>query len=189
VEFNGKGTVLTTASCLLNPNRNPRLDQEQIEFYLMQYYGVDQVLWLEEGIEGDDTDGHIDDLTRFINEDTVVTVVETHPRHPNYTTLQKNVKALRKMRLKNNKPLNVIELPMPDPIYEQGQPLPCSYANFYISNANVIVPTFEDDKDDQALDILSSCFQDRKVIGLNSKDIIWGLGSFHCLSQQEPANY
>ncbi|WP_068471520.1 agmatine deiminase family protein [Candidatus Protochlamydia phocaeensis] len=186
VEFNGKGTVLTTASCLLNPNRNPHLSREEIEKYLIQYYGVEQVLWLEEGIEGDDTDGHIDDLTRFVNEDTVVTVVEKDRNQANYRPLQQNVKALNKMRLLNGKALNVIELPMPAPYFEQGQPLPCSYANFYISNAAVIVPIFEDPQDDAALQILSECFKDRKVIGLNSRDIIWGLGSFHCLSQQEP---
>lgn len=186
VDFNGKGTILTTASCLLNPNRNPHLSQEQIEFFLMQYYGVDQILWLEAGIEGDDTDGHIDDLTRFVNENTVITVVETNQQHPNYAVLQKNLKALQKMRLLDNKPLNIIELPMPTPFYEQNQLLPCSYANFYIGNAAVVVPIFEDDKDTLAIDILSSCFKNKKVIGLNSKDIIWGLGSFHCLSQQEP---
>lgn len=186
VEFNGKGSLLTTKSCLLNPNRNPHLTQSQIESYLIQYYGVDQVLWLESGIEGDDTDGHIDDLTRFINEDTVVTVVESNKKNPNYPILQNNLKALNSMRLLNGKQLNVIELPMPAPYIEEGQPLPCSYANFYISNKTVIVPTFEDPMDERALEILDSCFKDRKIVGLNSKDIIWGLGSFHCLSQQEP---
>ncbi|CUI16757.1 putative Agmatine deiminase [Candidatus Protochlamydia naegleriophila] len=187
VEFNGKGSLLTTKSCLLNPNRNPHLTQSQIESYLVDYYGVDQVLWLDSGIEGDDTDGHIDDLTRFVNEDTVVTVVESQKESPNYPILQSNLKALKAMRLLNGKQLNVIELPMPAPYMEDGQILPCSYANFYISNKTVIVPIFEDPMDEQALEILTSCFKDRKVVGLNSKDIIWGLGSFHCLSQQEPA--
>ena len=186
VDFNGKGTVLTTKSCLLNPNRNPHLNQDQIESYLSQYYGIDQVLWLEEGIEGDDTDGHIDDLTRFVNEDTVVTVVETHQKGLNYAPLQKNLKALKKMRLLNGRPLNIIEIPLPAPYFEEGQHFPCSYANFYICNAAVIVPLFEDPQDEIALELLTECFKDRKVIGLNSKDIIWGLGSFHCLSQQEP---
>lgn len=181
VDFNGQGRVLTTKACLLNPNRNPHLNQAQIEEFLMHYYGVDQVLWLDEGIEGDDTDGHVDDLTRFVSADTVVTVVETNRQSPNYAPLQNNLSALKKMGL------NVVELPMPAPLYEQGQPLPCSYANFYICNAAVIVPIFEDPNDEKALDILSGCFKDRKVIGLNSKDMIWGLGSFHCLSQQEPA--
>lgn len=187
VEFNGIGSLLTTKSCLLNPNRNPQLTQSQIESYLIQYYGVDQILWLDSGIEGDDTDGHIDDLTRFVNEDTVVTVVESKKENPNYSILQNNLKALKSMRLLNGKQLNVIELPMPAPYFEEGQLLPCSYANFYISNHTVIVPTFEDPMDEKALDILSSCFKDRKIAGLNAKDMIWGLGSFHCLSQQEPA--
>lgn len=187
VEFNGEGTVLTTKSCLLNPNRNPGYSQRQIEHTLMQFYGVDQVLWLESGIEGDDTDGHIDDLTRFVNEDTVVTIIAHHVDHPDYHILKANVKALESMRLMNGQHLNMIELPVPKPYFEQGQLLPCSYANFYISNAAVIVPTFEDPHDERALNILATCFQDRPVIGLNSKDIIWGLGSFHCLSQQEPA--
>lgn len=187
VEFNGKGTLLTTQSCLLNPNRNPQCTQGEIEQYLMQYYGVDQILWLENGIEGDDTDGHIDDLTRFVNENTVVSIMADSKSHPDYEVLKANLKALKSMRLINGDHLNIIELPMPKPYYEEGQMLPCSYANFYISNAAVIVPTFDDPNDEKALDILSLCFKNRKVIGLNSKDIIWGLGSFHCLSQQEPA--
>jgi agmatine deiminase len=187
VEFNGKGTVLTTKSCLLNPNRNPLCTQDQIEEYLIQYYGVDQVLWLDKGIEGDDTDGHIDDLTRFVNENTVVTIVAHQRNHPDYEILKSNVKALESMRLLNGEFLNIIELPVPKPYIYEGQLLPCSYANFYISNAAVIVPTFEDHMDEIALNVLSNCFKNRKVIGLNSKDIIWGLGSFHCLSQQEPS--
>ena len=187
VEFNGKGTVLTTKSCLLNPNRNPHYTQKQIEEYLIQFYGVDQVLWLDEGIEGDDTDGHIDDLTRFVNENTVVTIVADQSNHPDYQILKANLKALKSMRLINGQPLNIIELPVPAPYIDQGQLLPCSYANFYISNETVVVPIFEDPKDEIALDILAKCFRDREVIGLNSKTIIWGLGSFHCLSQQEPS--
>ncbi len=187
VEFNGQGTVLTTKACLLNPNRNPHLTQEQIEDYLIQYYGVDQVLWLDKGIEGDDTDGHIDDLTRFINAESVVSLVADDSSHPDYQVLKANLKTLQSFRLVNGKSLNIIELPVPAPYTEQGQLLPCSYANFYISNAAVIVPVFEDPKDDIALTILAQCFKDRPVIGLNSKEIIWGLGSFHCLSQQEPA--
>jgi agmatine deiminase len=186
VEFNGKGTLLTTTSCLLNPNRNPQLHQQQIEEYLFRYYGVDHILWLGDGIVGDDTDGHIDDLTRFVNEDTVVTVVEANSKDENYEPLQDNLKLLNKMRLKDGKGLNVVELPMPMPIVYDGQRLPASYANFYISNKYVIVPTFRDKNDENALRILQSCFPDRSVVGLDSVDIIWGLGSFHCLSQQEP---
>lgn len=186
VDFNGKGTLLTTTSCLLNKNRNPHLNQREIEEYLYQYYGVSQVLWLGEGIVGDDTDGHIDDITRFINEDTVVTVVEENTADENYPILQENLKTLKEMRLADGKPLNVVELPMPSPVIYDDQRLPASYANFYISNAAVVVPTFRDQRDQQALDVLSTCFPDRKVVGVDSTDIIWGLGSWHCLSQQEP---
>ena len=187
VDFNGKGTVLTTTACLLNKNRNPHLNQQQIEAYLQNYYGVEQVLWLGDGIIGDDTDGHIDDITRFVNEDTVVTVVEENKADENYHILQENLETLKTMRLLNGKRLNIIELPMPDPVHYDGQRLPASYANFYIANAAVIVPTYRSKNDDRALDILTQCFPDRKVIGIDSTDIIWGLGSFHCLSQQEPA--
>jgi len=187
VDFNGKGTILTTTSCLLHPNRNPGLSQETIERYLLEYYGAEQVLWLGEGIEGDDTDGHVDDLTRFVNADTVVTVVEHNRADANYTPLMENLQKLRSFRLPNGKPLNVVELPMPDPLYHQGQRLPASYANFYIANAGVIVPTFRCHQDEQALDILTACFPMKPVIGIDSTEIIWGLGSWHCLSQQEPA--
>ena len=187
VDFNGAGTVLTTTACLLNKNRNPQLNQQQIENYLYQYYGVDQVLWLGDGIVGDDTDGHIDDITRFVNEDTVVTVVETDKTDENYAVLQDNLEALKKMRLANGKSLNIVELPMPAPVIYEGQRLPASYANFYISNAAVVVPTYRDSRDQQALDILATCFPDRAVVGIDSTDVIWGLGSWHCLSQQEPA--
>lgn len=187
VEFNGKGTLLTTTACLLNKNRNPHLSQKQIEKYLMDYYGVMQILWLEEGISGDDTDGHIDDLTRFVNEDTVVSVVEENKSDENYQPLKKNMALLSRMRLLNGKQINIAELPMPKPVIYKNQRLPASYANFYISNKYVIVPTFRDDKHDRlALDVLQKCFPTRRVAGLDSTDLIWGLGSFHCLSQQEP---
>ncbi len=187
VEFNGKGTLLTTKACLLNPNRNPHLNQAQIEEYLYNYYGVNNILWLGDGIVGDDTDGHIDDLTRFVNEDTVVTIVESNRQDENYELLQENLNTLKSLRLENGKQINIVELPMPSPVIHEDMRLPASYANFYISNKYVVVPTFRDVKDDRALDILQQCFSDRKVIGLDSTDIIWGLGSFHCLSQQEPA--
>ncbi len=186
VEFNGKGTVLTSTACLLNENRNPHLNQTQIEGFLSAYYGIDQVLWVDEGIVGDDTDGHIDDTVRFVNEDTVVTVIETNKKDENYTLLQHNLQQLKSMRLLNGKQLNIVELPMPDPVIYEGQRLPASYANFYIANHAVIVPVFRCDKDQQALDILAGCFPERKIVGIDSTDIIWGLGSFHCLSQQEP---
>lgn len=187
VDFNGKGTILTTTSCLLNPNRNPNLDKENIEEYLKNFYGAKQVLWLGDGIVGDDTDGHIDDITRFVNEDTVVTVLEENKADDNYGLLQDNLTLLKEMHLHNGKPLNIIALPMPSPVVHNGHRLPASYANFYISNAAVVVPTYRDKNDKKALDILASCFPDRQVVGIDSTDIIWGLGSWHCLSQQEPA--
>ncbi|MBS7563926.1 agmatine deiminase family protein [Mucilaginibacter sp. Bleaf8] len=186
VDFNGAGTLLTTTACLLNKNRNPHLKQSQIEEYLHNYYGVQQILWLGDGIVGDDTDGHIDDITRFVNEDTVVTVVEENKSDENYAILQHNLQVLKGMRLPNGKQLNVIELPMPTPVIHEDQLLPASYANFYISNAAVVVPTYRSDSDQKALDIIQQCFPQRKVVGIDSTDIIWGLGSFHCLSQQEP---
>lgn len=187
VEFNGAGTLLTSTACLLNPNRNPHLNQDQIEQYLRNYYGVEQILWVDEGVVGDDTDGHIDDTVRFVNEDTVLTVVETDPKDENYALLQHNLQQLKQMRLLNGKQLNIVELPMPDAVIWEDQRLPASYANFYISNKHVIVPTFRCAKDDEALSIIQSCFKDREVVGIDSTEIIWGLGSFHCLSQQEPA--
>jgi agmatine deiminase len=187
VEFNGKGTLLTTSSCLLNQNRNPHLSQSEIENYLHNYYGVDHILWLGDGIMGDDTDGHIDDLTRFVNPTTVVTVVESNSSDENYSILQENLKHLKKLRLEDGKQIDVVELPMPSPVIYEDMRLPASYANFYISNNYVIVPTFRDKNDDKALQILQLYFPDRKVVGLDSVDIIWGLGSFHCLSQQEPS--
>lgn len=186
VEFNGKGTVLTSKSCLLNPNRNPHLNQEQIEQYLHNYYGVDQVLWVTDGIVGDDTDGHIDDTTRFYNEDSVLTVIEHDKTDDNYHPLKQNLEDLSKMQLLNGKSLNIKELPMPKAVYDSGVRLPASYANFLITNGSVIVPTYRCDKDDIALDIIQGCFPDRKIVGIDATEIIWGLGSFHCLSQQEP---
>ncbi|MBE2231088.1 MAG: agmatine deiminase family protein [Chitinophagaceae bacterium] len=186
VEFNGAGTVMTSTACLLNPNRNPHLNQEQIEKYLCDYYGMEQVLWVDEGIVGDDTDGHIDDTVRFVSEDTVITVVEEDKQDENYSLLQHNLRQLKQMRLLNGKQLTIIELPMPPELIYEEQRLPCSYANFYIANHSVIVPTFRSDRDDRALQIIQSAFPGREVVGIDSTDIIWGLGSFHCLSQQEP---
>lgn len=187
VEFNGAGSVLTSRACLLNPNRNPQLSQAQIEQYLCDYYGVQQVLWVEEGIVGDDTDGHIDDTVRFVNEDTVVAAYESNKNDDNYPFLQDIHHELRAMRLLSGKQLTIVELPMPDPVVSDGLRLPASYANFLITNQSVIVPVFRCAKDQQALDILGQCFPDRAIIGIDSTDIVWGLGSFHCLSQQEPS--
>jgi agmatine deiminase len=187
VDFNGRGTLLTSSCCLLNENRNPGLGQDEIEQYLRDYYGVEQILWVKEGIVGDDTDGHIDDTVRFVNADTVVTVVEEDPGDENYALLQENLKDLSRMRLLNGKQLNIVELPMPEAVIYDDQRLPASYANFYIANESVIVPTYRCDRDEKALQILQECFPARRVIGIDSTEIIWGLGSFHCLSQQEPA--
>lgn len=187
VDFNGQGTLITSRCCLLNPNRNPGYDQGQIEHYLREYYGVGQILWVAEGIVGDDTDGHIDDTVRFVSEDTVVTVIEEDATDENYQLLKDNLAELSAMRLLNGKQLNIVELPMPEPVIYEGQRLPASYANFYIANESVIVPTFRCHRDEKALAIIQECFPARRVVGIDSTEIIWGLGSFHCLSQQEPA--
>jgi len=188
VEFNGSGTILRTKSCLLNSNRNPDLNQDQIEWFLKEFYGAEQILWLGDGIVGDDTDGHIDDIARFVKPDTIITVVEEDPQDENYEVLRENLKMLKSFKLLNGKSINIIELPMPKPIIWEDQRLPASYANFYIGNGAVYVPTFRDSKNDPiALRTIQRCFSDRKIFGIDSTDLIWGLGSFHCLSQQEPA--
>lgn len=187
IEVNGQGTLITTEACLLNPNRNPDLTKAEIETYLKDYLGVTNVLWLGDGIVGDDTDGHIDDLTRFVSADTVVTVVEEDPQDENYALLQENLERLKSCQDQDGKPLKVVELPMPGLIEYDGQRLPASYANFYIANQLVLVPTFRSANDARAVAALQQCFPDRRVIGLDSTELIWGLGSFHCISQQEPA--
>ena len=186
VDFNGEGTLLTTTSCLLHENRNPHLHQNEIADYLMNYYGVDQILWLGEGIEGDDTNGHIDDMTRFFRPDGVITMVEPNRRDPNHRILDENLKQLKTFRLINGKQLDIAEIPMPEPVVFEGQRLPASYANFYISNHAVIVPLYRCKQDEQAIRIIEQCFPSREVIGIDSVEIFWGLGSWHCLSQQEP---
>jgi agmatine deiminase len=186
VDFNGKGTLLTTKQCLLNENRNPHLTQKDIEQYLEHFYGVHNIIWLGDGIEGDDTDGHIDDITRFVNEHTIVTVVEADKQDANHEPLAENLKLLKTIRLEDGKQPTIVELPMPKPVIWEDQRLPASYANFYIANKQVIVPTFRDKNDDVALQLLQSVFPKREVVGIDSWDLIWGLGSFHCLTQQEP---
>ena len=187
VDFNGQGDVITTQSCLLNENRNPQFSQEQIEQRLHDYYGINNVIWLKEGVEGDDTDGHIDDITRFVNEDTVITMVSGDKNSEDYTVLNKNLEILNKSRLLNGKQLNIIEILMPQDVIYEDQKLPASYANFYIANNKVIVPLYKCDNDDRAMQIFEQVFKDRQIVGIDSTDIVWGLGSFHCLSQQEPA--
>ncbi len=187
LEVNGRGTLLTTEACLLNPNRNPDLTKPEIERFLCDYLGVTNILWLGDGIVGDDTDGHVDDLTRFVNPTTVVTVVEEDPADENHAPLKENLERLRTMKDQDGQLLRVVELPMPGRIEHEGQRLPASYANFYIANGLVLVPTYRDRNDARALEILQSEFPDRRVVGVDSMELIWGLGSFHCISQQEPA--
>jgi agmatine deiminase len=186
VDFNGAGTLLTTTACLLHENRNPGMFQHEIEEYLVNYYGVDQVLWLDEGIQGDDTNGHVDDITRFFKADGVITMVEPNRFDLNHVPLAENLKKLKSFRLLSGKQMDVVEIPMPKPVIYEGERLPASYANFYISNRSVIVPTYRCREDDIAMSILEQCFPDRRVVGIDSTEIIWGLGSWHCLSQQEP---
>ena len=187
IDVNGCGDLLTTTSCLLNPNRNPQLDQDAIERYLRDYYGVDNIIWLGDGIVGDDTDGHVDDLSRFIAPDVILTAVEHDTWDENYEPLQKNLRMLQRCRLANGKQPDIVELPMPDVVFYDGQRLPASYANFYLANGKVVFPTYRCLTDNEAAYILEACFPDREVVGIDSTDIIWGLGSFHCLSQQMPA--
>jgi agmatine deiminase len=187
IEVNGRGTLLTTEACLLHPNRNPHLNKSQIEQYLRDFLGVTNIIWLGDGIVGDDTDGHIDDLARFVNPTTVVAVVEHDPADANYHVLQENLRRLQTLRDQDGNRLRVVQLPMPRPIEHEGQRLPASYANFYIANGIVLVPTYRDPNDQLALEILRREFPDRRVIGVDSTELIWGLGSFHCISQQEPA--
>lgn len=187
LDFNGAGTVLTTESCLLNPNRNPSLNRAQIEQNLRENFGVQQILWLGDGIEGDDTDGHVDDLTRFISRTTVLTVMEENPRDPNHGPLMRNWERLQKMRLPTGEPLKIVTLPMPREILREEMRLPASYANFYIANRVVLLPVFNDPNDDVAIKVLEGVFPHRKVIPIDCRELIWGLGAFHCLTQQQPS--
>jgi agmatine deiminase len=186
IDVNGTGALLTSESCLLNKNRNPNLSRDEIEQRLRDYLGVSDILWLGDGIVGDDTDGHIDDLTRFVSERSVITVVEEDCGDENYEPLQENLKRLREMRLGGRK-LDISTLPMPNKIVREGLRLPASYANFYIANTRVMVPTFADANDEAAISVLRECFPDRRVIGIDCRELIWGLGTFHCLTQQQPA--
>lgn len=187
LDVNGEGTLLTTESCLLNPNRNPGRSRDEIEQALKDYLGVTNVLWLGDGIEGDDTDGHVDDLSRFTDPHTVVTVVEEDPEDKNYGPLKENLERLRGMRDQDGKPFRVVALPMPKPMWVEDQRLPASYANFYIANKVVLMPLYDPTRDDQARATLEDLFPTRRVIGIDSVDLVWGLGSFHCVTQQWPA--
>lgn len=187
VDFNGAGTVLTTTSCLLNKNRNRTLSKKRIEKYLRDYYGQKHVVWLGEGIEGDDTDGHIDDLARFIDERTIAIGIETNKRDPNYTILQNARRALDQARDQDGLPFDIVELPMPRPIAYEGQRVPATYVNFYFANQALLVPTFgQRDRDRRAIAILQKHLPEREVTGVDCRKLIWGLGAIHCFTQQQP---
>jgi agmatine deiminase len=186
IEVNGAGALLTSEACLLNPNRNPTLGRAEIEQRLRDYLGVTEILWLGEGIEGDDTDGHVDDLARFVSERTVVTVVEENRADANYEPLQENLARLRAMKV-GGLPLEVVILPMPARIVREEQRLPASYANFYIANESILLPSFADPNDTVAETALRKVFPTRKIVPIDCTELIWGLGAFHCLTQQQPA--
>lgn len=190
IDVNGAGMLLTTEECLLSPvqARNPSLSREEVEQVLFTYLGAQKVLWLGRGIEGDDTHGHVDDLTRFVAPRTVITVVEPDQGDPNHEPLQENLDRLRAMTDLAGQPLEIHTLPMPSPVVFNGERLPASYANFYIANQLVLVPTFNDPQDRHALNTLASLFPDRTVVGIHAVDLIWGLGTLHCLTQQQPTN-
>jgi agmatine deiminase len=186
IDLNGAGTLLTSTQCLLNKNRNPKLSKDGIEQYLRDFLGVRNILWLGDGIVGDDTDGHIDDLTRFVSPTTVVTMVEEDPADDNYQILQDNLERLRTMKDQDSRPLDIVLLPMPGRVDYDNQRLPASYANFYIANKKVLVPTYRHANDARALSILEKCFPGRQVVGVDCTDLVWGLGAIHCLTQQVP---
>ena len=188
IDVNGRGTLLTTRECLLSKvqERNPGFTEEDYAEVFREYLGVSNVLWLNKGIAGDDTHGHVDDLARFVNPTTVVTVVEDDPKDENHAPLQENLALLKSMRDQDGRPLRVETLPMPAPVYFSGQRLPASYANFYIANRIVLVPTFNDPNDRVALNTLADLFPDREIIGIACRDLVLGLGTIHCMTQQQP---
>jgi agmatine deiminase len=189
IDVNGQGILLTTEECLLSKvqQRNPAMSRADYERVFAEYLGIRRVIWLGAGIVGDDTHGHVDDITRFVAPDTVVTVVESDPGDPNYEPLRENIRRLRAATDQTGKPLAIIELPMPAPVIFEGRRLPASYGNFYIANGVLLVPVFNDPNDRVALDILADLFPDRDVIGIYSGDLIWGFGAMHCMTQQQPA--
>jgi agmatine deiminase len=189
IDVNGRGTLLTTEECLLSnvQQRNPGLGRGDLEKVFAEFLGIRKVLWLEAGILGDDTHGHVDDIARFVNPDTVVAVVEGNSQDQNFEILQSNFRRLQAMADQDGRPLRVIPLPMPAPVIFRGQRLPASYANFYIANGVVLVPTFNDPNDRIALNILAELFPKRQIVGIYCGDFIWGLGAIHCMTQQQPA--
>lgn len=188
IDYNGSGTLITTEECLMDDTfqvRNPGFTKKDYEKIFNQYLGITNTIWLNKGIAGDDTHGHVDDITRFVNHDTVVTVMETRPNDPNFIPLMENREILEGATLENGSGLDIVELPMPSPVYFKGERLPASYANFYFSNYAVLVPTFNDPKDRIALGILSELITDRPVIGIHAVDLVWGLGTIHCLTHEQ----
>jgi agmatine deiminase len=188
IDVNGRGTLLTTEECLLSTTqqRNPAMDRAAYEQMFADYFGIQSVIWLAEGIEGDDTHGHADDVTRFVSPNTVITMIEADAQRANYSDLQHNLGRLKAARDQDGERLNVVEIPMPRPVVFEGRALPASYANFYIANGVVLVPVFNDPNDRIALNTLAELFPDREVVPIYSGDLIWGLGALHCLTQQEP---
>jgi len=189
IDSNGQGTLLTTEECLLSDvqQRNPVMQRRDYEQIFSEYLGVRKVIWLGSGIVGDDTHGHVDDITRFVAPDTVVTAVESNPADPNYDPLRENIRRLREATDQDGKALSIVELPMPAPVIFEGRRLPASYGNFYIANGLVLVPVFNDPNDRVALDVLADLFPGRDVIGIYSGDLIWGFGAMHCMTQQQPS--
>lgn len=188
IDVNGAGTCLTTEQCLLNPNRNPGLGQADLERCLRGYLGVETVVWLGEGIAGDDTDGHVDDVARFVSADTIVCALEEDPADENYAPLRDNYARLRQARSPDGKPFRIVPLPMPDRLDSPEGRLPASYANFYIANGVVAVPVFRCARDSTALSVLRELFPRRRVVGINCEPLVWGLGALHCVTQQQPAS-
>jgi agmatine deiminase len=190
IDVNGRGTLLTTEECLLSDvqARNPGMTREAYEAAFARHLGIRKVIWLGRGVTGDDTHGHVDDITRFAGERTILTMVEPDPSDPNHAPLQDNLKRLRAATDQDGRPFEVVELPMPGPVVFKGLRLPASYGNFYIANGLVLVPVFNDPNDRLALDILAKVFPDRQIVGIYSGDFIWGFGAMHCMTQQLPAS-
>jgi agmatine deiminase len=189
IDTNGAGILMTTEECLLSEvqQRNPGVNREQLERAFHDYLGIDQVIWLGCGVAGDDTHGHVDDISRFVAPATIVTAIEPNTHDPNHAPLKENLERLKAARTLDGKQFDLVELPLPRPVIFRGQRLPASYANFYIANDLVLVPTFHDPNDRVALNILAEVFPEREVIGIHSVDLVWGLGTLHCMSQQQPA--
>ncbi len=200
IDVNGCGTLLTTENCLLNPNRNPSLTKADIEENLKKYLGLKKILWLREGIQGDDTSGHVDDLTRFVGPRTVVTIVSDDPEDPDYAPLQENLRRLKTMTDQDDRPLEILTITQPKPVLvneheptkatrsaKEGYRIPASYANFYVANECVLLPVWDDPRDAAAIETLQACFPTRRIVPIDSRILTWGFGSFHCVTQQIPA--